>query len=68
MTIPRKPHRDIHDCWFCGSVDLMADYYEVESPWRWVICRTCGARGPITKNTDEAIKRWNSINVEIRDA
>lgn len=39
---------------FCLSVDLAFDNKD-----KHLICSSCGAAGPIGKNEDEAVEKWN---------
>lgn len=57
---------EIHSCWFCGSGDTCCDeehrhpVIELVQQF-WVLCRMCGARGPVLDNKDESIFEWNLL-------
>ena len=52
----------IKNCPFCGSdeVELVEGHYK-----SWVICKYCGADGPMSYSPFDAIGRWNNAWYEM---
>lgn len=56
MEIELKPR----NCYFCGSknVDVANNSEEYDNWNYWVLCDSCGARGPVGYTHEYAIRLW----------
>ena len=52
----------LEDCPFCGSSNVELEHSSLnESEVFWVVCRDCGAEGPVSLTTEDfAVEIWNT--------
>lgn len=65
-NVPKKPKEKseaetmvTEDCPFCGSVEFSNNYVGGR---HYIVCTSCGAIGPKTDDSDNAIRLWNMRN------
>lgn len=52
------------ECWHCEGIDLFTERHE--DGWLCVSCRSCHAKGPLSRSEQDAIEGWNTRPFETK--